>query len=139
MRHFGRDKVIYDPWHYVPLLERKPGALRNGAPFKDWELPLPLQKVREKLMKRLGGDRQCVHILQSIQTHGMEAVIVACELALSDNVISSDYILNLLHRLRSTSPHPPLSIPDNLKLESEPQADCQRYDNLLTEISYAIH
>ena len=36
---FGRDQTIYDPWHYVPVLARKPGALRNGAPFKDWVLP----------------------------------------------------------------------------------------------------
>jgi hypothetical protein len=38
-RCFGRDQTIYDPWHYVPVLARKPGALRNGAPFKDWVLP----------------------------------------------------------------------------------------------------
>jgi transposase len=35
-RHHGRGETIYDPWHYVPVLARKPGALRNGAPFKDW-------------------------------------------------------------------------------------------------------
>ena len=38
-RQFGRDQVIYNPWHYLPVLTRKPGALRNGAPFRDWELP----------------------------------------------------------------------------------------------------
>ena len=35
-RCYGRGETIYDPWHYVPILARKPGALRNGAPFKDW-------------------------------------------------------------------------------------------------------
>ena len=30
-RRFGRDQVVYDPWHYLPVLTRKPGALRNGA------------------------------------------------------------------------------------------------------------
>jgi hypothetical protein len=35
-RAFGRRATINDPWHYVPVLARKPGALRNGAPFKDW-------------------------------------------------------------------------------------------------------
>src|SRR5690242_1992911 len=34
-RCFGRDRTVFDPWHYVPVLARKPGALRNGAPFKD--------------------------------------------------------------------------------------------------------
>jgi hypothetical protein len=38
-RCFGRGQTVYDPWHYVPVLARKPGALRNGAPFKDWVLP----------------------------------------------------------------------------------------------------
>jgi transposase len=38
-RCFGRDQYVYDPWHYVPVLARKPGALRNGAPFRDWALP----------------------------------------------------------------------------------------------------
>ena len=38
-RAFGRGQTVYDPWHYVPVLARKPGALRNGAPFKDWVLP----------------------------------------------------------------------------------------------------
>ena len=38
-RFFGRDRMILDPWHYLPVLARKPGALRNGAPFQDWELP----------------------------------------------------------------------------------------------------
>ena len=36
-RQFRRDQIIYDPWHYLPVLVKKPGALRNGAPFKDWD------------------------------------------------------------------------------------------------------
>ena len=48
-RHHGRGETIYDPWHYVPVLARKPGALRNGAPFKDWVLPAALERVRRKL------------------------------------------------------------------------------------------
>src|ERR1700719_3417491 len=45
-RSFGRDQTVFDPWHYVPVLVRKPGALRNGAPFKDWVLPAALQRIR---------------------------------------------------------------------------------------------
>ncbi|MDQ3524901.1 MAG: IS21 family transposase [Chloroflexota bacterium] len=33
-RRFGRDLLICDPWRYLPILERKPGALRNGVPFR---------------------------------------------------------------------------------------------------------
>ena len=39
VRSFERDRTFFDPWHYVAALEKKPGALRNGAPFKDWALP----------------------------------------------------------------------------------------------------
>src|ERR1700752_3992534 len=48
-RRFGRGETVYDPWHYVPVLARKPGALRNGAPFKDWLLPASLERLRRKL------------------------------------------------------------------------------------------
>ena len=94
-RQFGRDKTIFSPWHYVTLLERKPGALRNGAPFHDWILPVGIQTVRESLMKKTGGDKQCVAVLLSISQHGLEAVNVACELALTDKAVSADYILNM--------------------------------------------
>jgi transposase len=39
-RSFGRDQMVFDPWHYVPVLARKPGAWRNGAPFKDGRCPV---------------------------------------------------------------------------------------------------
>ena len=47
-RNFGRDQTVYDPWHYVPMLARKPGALRNGAPFKDWVLPAGIARPLAK-------------------------------------------------------------------------------------------
>lgn len=48
-RVFGRGQTVYDPWHYVPVLARKPGALRNGAPFKDRVLPPAMAAIRRKL------------------------------------------------------------------------------------------
>lgn len=139
-RQFGRDKTVFNPWHYVPLLERKPGALRNGAPFYDWVLPAALQKIREHLMPKRGGDKQVVAILLAISQHGLEAVTVACELALTDKIISADYVLNLLGRLHPTPV--PLSIPtpDNLQLRHEPESNCSRYDTLLKgATTHVIH
>jgi transposase len=57
-RRYGRGATVYDPWHYVPVLARKPGALRNGAPFKDWVLPTALERVRRKLTGSDDGDRR---------------------------------------------------------------------------------
>ena len=66
----ARDQIVYDPWHYVPVLARKPGALRNGAPFKDWPLPGAIEKVRRKLAGSDDGDRQMVKILTAVLTDG---------------------------------------------------------------------
>jgi DNA replication protein DnaC len=50
----------------VPVLVRKPGALRNGAPFKDWDLPPGLAKVHAKLKSHTDGDRQFVKLLGAV-------------------------------------------------------------------------
>src|SRR6516164_7966407 len=81
-RCFGRGQTIYDPWHYVPVLARKPGALRNGAPFKDWVLPSALERVRRKLAAVDDGDRQMVDLLSAVLTDGLAAVEAACAEAL---------------------------------------------------------
>lgn len=138
-RQFGRDKTMFIPWHYLPLLERKPGALRNGAPFYDWVLPAGLQQIRELLMKQRGGDKQCVAILRAISQHSLDAVNVACELALTEKVISADYILNILGRLYQTPVAASVPTPDNLKLSQEPHADCSRYDALLRGVAHGLH
>src|SRR2546430_16466215 len=77
-RCFGRGETIYNPWHYVPVLARKPGALRNGAPFKDWPLPASLALVRRKLKGSDDGDRQMVKVLSAVLTDGLAAGGAAC-------------------------------------------------------------
>lgn len=62
-RRFGRDQLICDPWHYLPVLEKKPGSLRNGAPFLAWDLPVPIQVVRDRILKQPKGDRAFVELL----------------------------------------------------------------------------
>jgi hypothetical protein len=131
-RAFGRGKTVYDPWHYMPVLARKPGALRNGAPFKDWELPPALRARARKLGRVPNGDRQMVDILGAVLTDGLDAVEAACAEALGEGVHSADVILNILARRRE--PGPPLTIatPEALRLRlgCEPMADCARYDSL---------
>ena len=73
-RTFGRGKILYDPWHYVPVLARKPGALRNGAPFRDWVLPGALERIRRRLAGSDDGDRQIVKILAAVLTDGLSEV-----------------------------------------------------------------
>ena len=129
-RRFGRDQTIYDPWHYVPVLARKPGALRNGAPFKDWLLPGALERIRRKLGSADDGDRQMVDILTAVLSDGLTAVEAACAEALREGVHSADVVLNILARQREPAPPMTILTPDALRLRHEPLADCARYDSL---------
>jgi transposase len=129
-RCFGRDQTVFDPWHYVPVLARKPGALRNGAPFKDWVLPGSLTRVRRKLSTVADGDRQMVNILAAVLTDGLPAVEAACAEALAEGVHSAGVILNILARRREATAPITIMTPDALRLRHEPVADCARYDSL---------
>jgi transposase len=129
-RCFGRDRSIYDPWHYVPVLARKPGALRNGAPFKDWVLPAAIERVRRKLAGADDGDRQMVAILSAVLTDGLPAVEAACTEALREGVHSADVVLNILARQRQPATPITITTPAALRLMHQPHADCARYDSL---------
>ncbi|MDR6821140.1 hypothetical protein J2X76_006346 [Neorhizobium sp. 2083] len=129
-RRFGRGETIYDPWHYVPVLGRKRGALRNGAPFRDWVLPAAMEKVRKRLKSVHDGDRQMVTILACVPTDGLTAVDAACQEALDQGVCSASVIINILARSRDPAPAVTLQTSDALRLTHEPVADCARYDSL---------
>ena len=129
-RSFRRDQVVYDPWHYLPVLMRKPGALRNGAPFKDWELPAPLSAIRARLQHHADGDRQFVKILGRVPEDGVAAVAQACGEALEAGIANGDVVLAILARTRQPPAPPSITTPEALKLRTEPTADCARYDNL---------
>jgi hypothetical protein len=129
-RQFRHDQIIYDPWHYLPVLVRKPGALRNGAPFKDWNLPLALAQVRAKLKSHADGDRQFVKVLGAVLDHGLAAVEAACAEALEAGIASGDVVLAVLARRSQPPPAPSITTPDALRLKIAPLADCGRYDSI---------
>ena len=92
----------YDWQHYIPLLQRKPGALRNGAPFAD--MPEPLQQLRRALLRNPGGDRVMAQVLAIVLTAGLDAVLVAVELALETGPpgkVSVEHVVNVLGRLNA--------------------------------------
>ena len=136
-RRFGRNQTAYDPWHYVPVLARKPGALRNGAPFKDWPLPGAIERVRRRLKATDDGDRQMVKILTAVLTDGLQAVEAACAESIDAGIASADVILNVLARRQPQAASAPIETPASLTLKLVPQADCARYDRL--RIAGAAH
>ena len=129
-RAFGSNKAVYNPLHYIPVLARKPGALRNGAPFKEWELPPSMRRVQRRLGRVPNGDRQMVDILGAVLTDGLDAVETACAEALGEGVHSAAVILNILARHREPAPPLTIATPEALRLTCEPAADCARYDSL---------
>jgi transposase len=133
LRCFGRNETRYDWQHYIPLIERKPGALLNGAPFAD--MPESLQRLRQAFLKREGGDRIMAKVLAAVPRHGLEAVLVAVELVLESGYPSIEHIENVLHRLKSVPLQP--QVETHLTVSEAPVADTGRYDRLRTEVSHA--
>jgi transposase len=131
-RAVDRDHVVYDWQHYVPLIERKPGALRNGAPFAD--MPAPLQKLSRALLRREGGDRVMAQVLAAVPTAGLEAVLVAVDLVLEAGRPSAEHVLNVLARLREGPPPP--TVETTLTVATPPLADPHRYDRLRAEVAH---
>ena len=79
-RMTGSGQTNYDWQHYIDLVQRKPGALRNGAPFLD--MPEPSLRLRQSLLRYAGGDRVMADVLAMVPQAGLEAVLVAVSLLL---------------------------------------------------------
>ena len=131
VRSFERYQTLYDWQHYIGLVGKKPGALRNGAPFAT--MPEPLRQLQAHLLRHPGGDRVMAQVLAAIPVHGVAAVLVAVELALESGRPSGEHVLNVLARLKSAT----LPVPDvvtlTLSLREEPVADVHRYERLRGE------
>ena len=118
--------ICYDWQHYIALVQRKPGALRNGAPFAD--MPQPLLRLRQGLMSHDGGDKIMAQVLNCVCSHGLEAVLVAVELVIESGALSTEHVLNVLARLKVTPA--PDTVQNSLPLQEAPVANTVRYDSL---------
>jgi len=129
-RRGDEGQTRYDWQHYIPLVQRKPGALRNGAPFAD--LPEPLQQLRRALLREPGGDRVMAQVLAIVASAGLDAVLVAVELALESappsGRVSVEHVVNVLSRLNAAKA--PESAQTTLQVSTPPLADTARYDRL---------
>jgi len=112
------------------IVALQPGALRNGAPFKDWDLPPALAQVRTGLKRHEDSDRQFVKVLGAILDHGLEAVESACTEAVEAGICHGDVILTILARQLQPPLVSSIAIPEALVLKAPPLADCARYDSI---------
>ncbi|MDN3651674.1 IS21 family transposase [Thalassotalea ponticola] len=132
-RQFNRDHgqhgvVVYDWHHYLLVAQRKPGALRNGAPFK--EQPECFKHLQSILLKREGGDREMVDILSLVLHHDEKLVEKAVELSLNVGLTSKQHVINCLNRLMDKPEPKPLPVKTALKLREEPTTDTSVYEQL---------
>lgn len=120
-------KTVYDWRHYLTIAQRKPGALRNGAPFVS--LPECFKHLQSILLPRPGGDREMVDILSLVLHYEECDVVKAIELALESGHPSKEHVVNCLRRL--ICPSTPELVDSSYKLNIEPTTDTQRYNRLM--------
>ena len=97
-RSYERDDFVFDPIHYLPLLERKTGALDQAAPLAGWELPEEFGVLRRLLESRMGrrGKREFVQVLRLMENFRKEEVYESVRDALRLGAISFDAIKHLV-------------------------------------------
>lgn len=136
-RHHSPGQTLYDWRHYLSILQRKPGAIRNGEPFL--YLPVAFKKLQAILLKRPGGDREMVDVLALVLLHDEQMVLMAVEQALNTGSPSKNTVMNSLSRLIEGPAIPAIEVTKSLILTLEPQANVARYNRLLTAKTGAQH
>ena len=97
-RSYGREEFIFDPLHYLALLEQKIGALDQAAPLQGWDLPEAFGTLRRLLEARMGkaGKREYVQVLRLLESFRLEDVEAAVHQALRLGTIGFDAIKHLV-------------------------------------------
>jgi transposase len=97
-RSYGREEMIFDPLHYLSLLEQKTNALDQAAPLQGWELPEGFTELRRQMEGRLGkrGRREYVQVLRLLETFSMVEVTAGVRHALRLRAIAFDAVKHLV-------------------------------------------
>jgi hypothetical protein len=96
-RCWERERQIFDPLHYLPLLERKAGGLDHARPLEGWALPTCFDALRRRLeVEREDGTREYIRVLRLLEKHPMEALARAVEKGLRMRAHSRDAIAQFL-------------------------------------------
>ncbi|MHC4406888.1 MAG: IS21 family transposase [Planctomycetota bacterium] len=96
-RCWEREKQIFDPLHYLSLLERKPGSLDHARPLADWDLPEAFATLRRRLeAQRPDGTRQYIRVLLLLRDYPLERLTIAVQHALRWMAPTADAIKQLL-------------------------------------------
>ena len=97
-RSYEKADMVFDPMHFLPLLEQKVGALDQAAPLQAWELPGEFATLRRLLEARMDkkGKREYVQVLRLLETFEMDHVQSAVRQALDLGAIGYDAVKHLV-------------------------------------------
>jgi len=97
-RSYEKADMVFDPMHFLPLLERKVGALDQAAPLQGWDLPDAFATLHRLLEARMGkkGKREYVQVLRLLETFEMGHVQGAIKQALGLGAIGYDAVKHLV-------------------------------------------
>ena len=98
LRSYDREEMIFNPLHYLALLEHKTNALDQAAPLENWQLPEEFVELRRQMEARLGkrGRREYVQVLRLLETFSLAEVSAAVRQALRFPAIAFDAVKHLL-------------------------------------------
>src|SRR5664279_576320 len=137
-RSYEREELIFDPLHYLALLEQKTRALDQAAPLEGWQLPECFAQLRRLLEARLNkhGSREYVQVLRLLETFSIKEVTCAIEDALLLGTISFDAVKHLLLcRLEQRPPRLDMENYPHLPLAQVRTTQAADYMALLTEVT----
>ena len=103
-RDWGREQALYNPIHYLALLERKPGALDHALPLESWQLPVAFGILRRRLETEWGhpGTREFIKVLRLLERASLLELHAAVKQSLEIGVTSCDAVRVLLEHRRET-------------------------------------
>ena len=134
-RSYQRDDFVFDPIHYLPLLERKTGTLDQAAPLRGWDLPGEFATLHRLLESRMGprGKREFVQVLRLLESFRLEEVHAAVQDALRLGALSFDAVKHLvLCRLEGRPPRLDLELYPHLPTVSVNTTSAGDYMALLS-------
>jgi transposase len=133
-RCWDRHRTIFDPIHYLALLERKPGALDFARPLAEWSLPDCFASLRMRMEAddAQGGTVQYIRVLRLLESVTLEDLTAAVEAALARSSVSAD-LVRILVENRRQKPAEPLSLEGRPHLQAihVPLPDLTTYQGLL--------
>jgi hypothetical protein len=98
-RIFGKGEHSFNPYHYLSVLAKKPGALRDGLPFKNWDLPGVFQEYRMLLKDKYDdNDRHFARILMLLNDYPLKKVTQVINEAVKMELVGENYIIALLRK-----------------------------------------